>query len=407
MAPRPYLSDNRMWEMFGMRALATVPYGGADLGEVHSTVTRVGEDGTYDDWHREWSATAERVRAIGDASRDAGHRVSAREAYFRAATYHQVSYAPLFGSPDDPRLVSSFEQVERCMADALALADHPVDIIEIPFEGGSLPAYHSRVDDSGSPRPTIVHTNGYDSTIAEMYFQHCVAANARGYDIVVFDGPGQGRNLIRDGQHLRPDWETVVTPVIDHLLTLPGVDPDRIVLAGWSFGGYLAPRAATAEHRIAALVADAGLYDMKPNVVARLPIDDDAKAAFPDIDPALLDPLEQMVQGPDADPFLRWQLVQRGMWVNGAGSLYEYFADMCRFELSSVVDGIRCPTWIATAEGDPNGAGAQQLFDALKVENKVLVRFTDDEGAGGHCEATARRLFHQRMYDWLDETLGR
>jgi hypothetical protein len=35
-----------------------------------------------------------------------------------------------------------------------------------------------------------------------------------------------------------------------------------------------------------------------------------------------------------------------------------------------------------------------------------LLKFTAAEWSGGHCEATARRLFHQRLYDWLDETLG-
>jgi hypothetical protein len=27
------------------------------------------------------------------------------------------------------------------------------------------------------------------------------------------------------------------------------------------------------------------------------------------------------------------------------------------------------------------------------------------EGAGDHCEVRARRLFDQRAFDWLDETL--
>jgi hypothetical protein len=34
------------------------------------------------------------------------------------------------------------------------------------------------------------------------------------------------------------------------------------------------------------------------------------------------------------------------------------------------------------------------------------VRFTATEGAAGHCEGAARRLYHQRVFDWLDETLA-
>ena len=37
---------------------------------------------------------------------------------------------------------------------------------------------------------------------------------------------------------------------------------------------------------------------------------------------------------------------------------------------------------------------------------KVLQRFTGAEGAGMHTEALARTFYHQRMFDWLDETLG-
>jgi hypothetical protein len=56
-------------------------------------------------------------------------------------------------------------------------------------------------------------------------------------------------------------------------------------------------------------------------------------------------------------------------------------------------------------DSTPSGA-APTLFDALSVQRKQLVKFTAAEGAGGHCEATARRLFHQRVYDWFDETLS-
>ena len=39
------------------------------------------------------------------------------------------------------------------------------------------------------------------------------------------------------------------------------------------------------------------------------------------------------------------------------------------------------------------------------TSQKELVRFYDAEGAGDHCEVKTRPLFHQRAFDWLDETL--
>ena len=103
---------------------------------------------------------------------------------------------------------------------------------------------------------------------------------------------------------------------------------------------------------------------------------------------------------------MRWRLIQRGLWVHGAQSLFEYFADLTRFELSPVAAEIRCPTLLTQAEGDPLAAGAPALFEALTVQRKALVRFTAGEGAAGHCEGAARRLYHQRVFDWLDETLA-
>ncbi|WVX28041.1 hypothetical protein VZG47_09385 [Synechococcus elongatus IITB5] len=34
---------------------------------------------------------------------------------------------------------------------------------------------------------------------------------------------------------------------------------------------------------------------------------------------------------------------------------------------------------------------------------KTRVRFLAEEGAGDHCAMLARSLFHQRMFDWLDD----
>jgi pimeloyl-ACP methyl ester carboxylesterase len=401
---RPLLSDNPMWEAFGNRALVLAIDRGADFGECVTTVQRVG-DGGVDDWHREWVATADRIAAIGDESAAGGHHASAREAYYRACNYYRSSYFPLYGAPTDPRLVDAFDKETVVFLKGAGLSDHPIEAIEIPFEGKTLPGYFVTVDDSGRPRPTIVHTNGYDSTIQEMYFAHAPSAIRRGYNILLFDGPGQGRNLIKDGIHIRPDWENVVRPVIEFALTRPEIDPDKIALAGWSFGGFLAPRAAAFEHRIAALVADPGQWDEGPAALVRLPLTEEQKAAFPDIDPAVLMPFEERVRSPEAPAMLRWSLIQRGLWVNGVDSIYDYVVDMFRYELSPVAKNIACPTFLSQAMDDPVADYAPDLYAAITAP-KVLVPFTMAEGAGMHTEALARTLYAQRMFDWLDETLG-
>jgi pimeloyl-ACP methyl ester carboxylesterase len=349
---------------------------------------------------------ADRLVVTGDESAARGHAVSAREAYVRAATYYQVSYMPLFGKPVDPRLVEAFDKEVAAFHKAAALLDPPVEVLEIPFEGTTLPAYFVKVDDSGRPRPTLICTNGYDSNIQEMYFAHAPAAIRRGYNCLLFDGPGQGRVLVKQGLTIRPDWETVVSPVVDFALTRPEIDPKKMVLIGWSFGGFLAPRAAAFEHRFAALVADPGQGDQRDAILPLLPLSDEQRAAFPNIDPKFLDGMAKALEGPDADPLLHWSLRQRGPWVHGVDTLFDYLKALVGFEVLSVAPQITCPTLLTAAEGDPVGKGGAALLAALTVPRKDRISFTTAEGAGGHCEALARRLYHQRTFDWLDETLA-
>jgi pimeloyl-ACP methyl ester carboxylesterase len=391
-----------MWESFGLRALPYALYGGADIGECVTTVERVGS-GNADDWFREWMATADRITGIANESKRRGHIVSAREAYFRAATYYHVAYFPLFGAPVDPRLKNAIESEESMFRRAAALSEPAIEPVEICFESRTLPGYFLHPTSEDEPRPTIVHVNGYDSNIQEMYFAHGPAAVRRGYACLLFDGPGQGRNLIRDGLPLRPNWEIVVQTVIDYALTRPEIDSRRIVLCGWSFGGFLAPRAAAFEKRIAALIADPGQWDQGA-ALKMLPIAPEALADLNNASPEVFQPFEEWLRSPDADPMLRWRLLQRAFWVHGVNNLYDLAKEITRFEISPVAQSISCPTLVTAAEGDPIAKGAQTLYDALRC-SKTFTQFRLAEGSGGHCESLARSLYHQRVFDWLDETL--
>ena len=98
-------------------------------------------------------------------------------------------------------------------------------------------------------------------------------------------------------------------------------------------------------------------------------------------------------------------MLQRAYWVHGLDSLADYLRIAADYELSPVADRIRCPTLVTQAENDPVSRFAGRLYEALSSP-KELLRFTEAEGAGDHCEAMARSLFHQKSFDWLDATLG-
>ena len=88
-----------------------------------------------------------------------------------------------------------------------------------------------------------------------------MAALRRGYNCLTFEGPGQGEVIREQGVPFRYDWENVIIPVVDYVMSRPEVDPDRVALIGDSLGGYLAPRGAAFEPRLAALIADGGVFE--------------------------------------------------------------------------------------------------------------------------------------------------
>src|SRR6266704_2137549 len=83
-------------------------------------------------------------------------------------------------------------------------------------------------------RPTIIYNSGYDSTREESYFVIAAAALRRGYNVLAFDGPGQGAALRQQKLVMRPDWEAVITPVVDYALTRSEIAADKIVVLGYS-----------------------------------------------------------------------------------------------------------------------------------------------------------------------------
>ena len=93
-------------------------------------------------------------------------------------------------------------------------------------------------------------------------------------------------------------------------------------------------------------------------VVGRPPLSDEEKAGFPDgVDPAKLAPMESYLRSDAADPLLRWRLLQRGLWVHGKETLFDYLAEMTNYELSPVAANITCATLLTAADGDPIASG--------------------------------------------------
>lgn len=255
-----------------VRILGMTRYGGADVAEVLEAVGKI-KHNHPESWHDAWAQQAAKAEAFAKDARGGGNRAAARRALLRAANYTRASgymFTGLHALHPDPRKLPINLEAATIFHEATSLFDHPVRRLEIPYEGGKLegylylPSHSSRVP---GKIPVLIANNGADSTQQEIYFIHPAAGPELGYAVLTFDGPGQGLALHRDGILMRPDWETVIGAVLNHLETLvkeqPTLDLDlgRIAIAGASLGGYFALRGA-ADPRIKAVVAIDPVYDL-------------------------------------------------------------------------------------------------------------------------------------------------
>ncbi|MBV8463018.1 MAG: alpha/beta fold hydrolase [Acidimicrobiales bacterium] len=387
-----------------VRALGLASYGGSTVGECLSAAAAI-VDGSPKSWAAEFGRLAERVETRGRASLERGHEISGRDHLLRASTYYRMAEYYAEGTTDRPQEIGL--RSERCFAEAAVLLDPPVRRLEVPFEGSRLPGYLAtgRGPEDGSTggtsrRPTLVVVGGFDSSAEELYFLLGAAGAERGWNVFTFDGPGQPGCMRADPPlTFRPDYEVPVGAVLDTLAAQPEVDPNRLALAGQSFGAYFAARAAATDGRVAALVVDPPMVDMGRYMESWV-----GKETFRmarDIRP------EDVIGVPED---LMPRQMQWGIAAIcrrfGVPSFHAWRTAMAEYRLGEMLADIRCP--VLALAGDREGDETRAQFDAFAGAGGLVtgVLLGADDGASTHGQSDNLRLLAQVAYDWLEEQLA-
>jgi len=194
---------------------------------------------------------AERFSTEGDA--DAAWRLYELAAFYLGA--------------DDPRKRSFIDAMSASFDEAhkgRALTRHAV-----PYRGGDLTAMRWEADPTdraqapeGTPR-TLIMMNGFDG-YAEEIIDFASHFPAHPFDIIAFDGPGQGHTALA-GMPLEPEWERPTDAVLDYFRV------DSAAALGVSFGGYLVMRAAAYCPRISHVIAFDMMYRLLDGLTLPLP----------------------------------------------------------------------------------------------------------------------------------------
>ena len=329
---------------------------------------------------------AERFSSEGDA--DAAWRL-----YELSAFYLGV---------DDPRKRSFIDAMSACFDEAhngLAITRHAV-----PYRGGELTAMrweadlvHRELAPAGTPH-TLVMMNGFDG-YAEEIIDFASHFPTRPFDVITFDGPGQGHTALA-GTPLEPEWERPTDAVLDYF----GVESAAAL--GVSFGGYLVMRAAAHCPRITHIIAFDMMYRLLDGLTVPLPrpLRPIADAVVANPRPAwLIDAALGVAPRFSAD--LAWKL-QQARHLTGLSKPSEVLRAFGDYTMAPLEGAIRQPCLVLAGDADQYvpferlGDVRRALANAAELDVRAFHEAEDPDMAQ-HCQIGDLDRAFAIMGEWL------
>ena len=138
-----FFFEDAFTDLLFLLTLSKHAFKGSEIAECYSAATQV-KEGDAGSWGAAWNVLAETTERIARSAEQEGHRVSARETYLRAVPYyHNVLWSVPASDPVYRATIAQSRAIFRRFA---ALSVPPIETVEIPYEGASLPGYFLQPD---------------------------------------------------------------------------------------------------------------------------------------------------------------------------------------------------------------------------------------------------------------------
>jgi alpha-beta hydrolase superfamily lysophospholipase len=348
-----------------------IAYGGvAVLQDIQRILPRLV---SLDAWRTEFSAASDQAMA-------AGHVLEAA-ILARSAEFFMVS--------SDPRKRPLRERFVTLMRRAYGVAEPE----RVRFAGGYLPYYRFIPP---TPRDTVILFGGFDSYVEE-FLPILLTLREKGFDVIAFEGPGQGGALEDTGLSMTPDWEQPLSAILGRLSL------SNVVLVGLSLGGCLAIRAASREPRVSRVVAWDALTDFQEIFLRQ--ISSAGQLVLRLLLKAGADPIvDALASRGSHPPIQEWGMTQ-AMHIFGVDSPAAALRATASYRTADVSPLVRQDVLLLAGTED-HYVPHHQIYDqAIWLANarSVTTRmFTRTENGQAHCQIGNLPLAIATIAGWID-----
>ncbi len=274
-------------------------------------------------------------------------------------------------------------------------SDNTVKKFVVPFEGVQLPVLYAAAQNK--KKGTILFHGGNDSYFEELFFP-MLYFSENGYDVYLFEGPGQGGVLREQGKKFTFEWEKPVTSILDYF------NLDNVIIIGVSLGGMLAPRAAAFEKRIKHIAA----WSVFPNFlhIALKALPAPARTVFALLLKLKLKAIINYIARIKMkhEVFMQW-VFEHGMYAYDAETPYDYLKKLNSFQILDVAEKIDQDILILHGRNDHfiDWHFYTEEINSLENARSITFRlFTDKEQASNHCQCGNTELVLRTIIKWLE-----
>ena len=188
----------------------------------------------FDDWKDVMLKLAE--KAVSD------------EKFINAAFYYRA--AEFYSTREEPDKEILYDKFIEYFYKAYQ--NEKIERFEVPYKDTFLPAL--KLSPEGEKKDTIVMHGGFDSFIEEFFSMMKYFSN-QGFEVIAFEGPGQGAARKKYGLALDFHWEKPAKAILDYFAL------ENVTWFGISMGGWFCFRAGAFEPRIKRVIASSIAYD--------------------------------------------------------------------------------------------------------------------------------------------------